>query len=132
LIYFVDLPGYGYAKVSKEEKARWGKVIEEYLYTRKNITDIVLLVDIRHEPTADDKIMYDWIKSYNHNVTILGTKCDKISRGQYDKHKSVIKSALQLDGEDSLILFSSETKYGREQVWELFDQILGIDEPFRA
>lgn len=131
-IYFVDLPGYGYARVSKTEKIRWGKMIEEYLFTRESLVDVVLLVDIRHEPTFDDKLMYDWIKSYNRNVTVVATKCDKISKGQYQKHASVIKKGLQMEGEDKLILFSSETKQGREELWALFDNLICIDEPFKA
>jgi ribosome biogenesis GTP-binding protein YsxC/EngB len=132
LVYFVDLPGYGYAKVSKEEKKNWGKTIEEYLYTRQNLLDVVLIVDIRHEPTEDDKIMYNWIKSYNHKVTVVASKCDKIPRGQYQKQLSMIKKSLQIDETDMLVTFSSETKFGREELWALLDSILGIDEPFRA
>ena len=130
-IYFVDLPGYGYAKVSKDEKARWGKIVEEYLYTRKNLVNVLLLVDIRHEPTEDDKLMYNWIKTYSKGVTVVLTKCDKISRGQYQKHISMIKNSLEVTGEDAVIMYSSETKVGREELWGLFDNILGIDEPFR-
>lgn len=131
-LYFVDLPGYGYAKVSKEEKKNWGKIIEEYLYNRKSIIDVVLLVDIRHEPTGDDKLMYEWIKSYSRNITVVATKVDKISRGQYQKHISVIRKALQMESDNNIIMFSSETKQGREELWSLFDGFLGIDEPFKA
>jgi GTP-binding protein len=121
---FVDLPGYGYAKVSKEEKSRWGKVIEEYLYYRKNLIDVVLLVDIRHEPTGDDKLMYNWIKTYNKNVTVVATKCDKISRGQYAKHISIIKKGLEISDTDILIPFSAVSKSGREELWGFFESIL--------
>ncbi|KPU46043.1 putative GTP-binding protein EngB [Oxobacter pfennigii] len=131
-LYFVDLPGYGYARVSKTEKASWSKIIEDYLYTRNNLFCVVLLVDIRHEPTDDDKIMYDWIKARDKKVVVVATKADKISKGQYQKHISIIKKKLVMDAEDTLILFSSETKYGREELWGLFDNMLGIDEPFRV
>lgn len=132
LVYFVDLPGYGYARVSKEEKKNWGMIIEEYLYTRESLVDVVLLVDIRHEPTEDDRIMYDWIKSNKRNVTVVATKSDKIPRSQYQKQLSTIRRVLNMDDEDKLIQYSSETKFGRDKLWELFDSILGIDEVFKA
>lgn len=125
--YFVDLPGYGYAKVSKEEKKNWGITIEQYLYNRHSLVNVVLLIDIRHEPTEDDKLMYNWIKTYSKDVTIALTKCDKISRGQYLKHTSMIKNSLKITGNDSVILFSSESKQGREELWTLFDNILNIE-----
>jgi GTP-binding protein len=124
ILYFVDLPGYGYAKVSKEEKSKWGKTIEEYLITRKSLVDVVLLVDIRHEPTGDDKLMYNWIKTYNRNVTIVATKCDKISKGQYGKQISIIKKCLEVSDEDILIPFSCDSKIGREELWKFFDGII--------
>lgn len=132
LLYFVDLPGYGYARVSKEEKIRWGAIIEEYLHGRDNLMDVVLLVDIRHEPTEDDKLMYGWIKSYMKNVTVVATKCDKIGKSQYPKQIATIKKCLQMDDDQKVIPFSSQTKYGREELWGLFDSILGIDEPFKV
>jgi GTP-binding protein len=132
VLYFVDLPGYGYAKVSKEEKNKWGSIIEEYLHNRNTLVDVVLLVDIRREPTEDDKIMYRWIKSYNRNVTVVVTKADKISKGQRLRYISSIRKSLEVDSSDELIVFSSVTKDGREKLWGLFDKILGIDEPFKA
>lgn len=132
LLYFVDLPGYGYAKVSKEEKKRWARVIEEYLMMRENLIDVVLLVDIRHEPTSDDRLMYSWIKSNKRNVTVVATKSDKIPRSQYQKQLSIIRKTLALDNEDQLIKFSSQTKQGREELWSLFDAMLNIDEPFKV
>jgi len=132
LVYFVDLPGYGYAQVSKTEKVKWGKTIEEYLHTRENIANITLLVDIRHEPTEDDKLMYSWIKAYKHNIAIVATKADKISRGQYNKHISIIKKSLQLEKDDPIVIFSSQTNLGRNELWALYDSLLGIDEPFKA
>lgn len=126
--YFVDLPGYGYAKVSREEKKKWGKTIEEYLYSRTSLVDIVLLVDIRHDPTADDKLMHDWIKSFNRHVTIAATKSDKISRGQYQKHISAIKKVLEVTEDDKVIPFSSQSKEGRDELWSLFDKLLEVHE----
>lgn len=132
ILYFVDLPGYGYAKTSKSSRDSWGVMIENYLYNRKNVVDVVLLLDIRHEPSSDDILMYNWIKSYNKKVTLAITKCDKISKGQYQKHVSIIRKTLQIQKVDELVLFSSETKEGRVNLWSLFDNILGIDEPFKA
>lgn len=132
LLYFVDLPGYGYAKVSKEEKKSWARIIEEYLMMRENLIDVVLLVDIRHEPTSDDRLMYSWIKSNKRNVTVVATKSDKIPRSQYQKQLSLIRKTLALDNEDQLIKFSSQTKQGREELWSLFDAMLNIDEPFKV
>jgi len=132
MIYFVDLPGYGYAKVSKVEKAKWGGIIEEYLFSRENLVDVVMLVDIRREPTFDDKLMYAWIKSYNRCVTVVVTKADKIPRSQYQKQTSMIKKTLELKEEDTMLIYSAKTKQGRDELWALFDGLLGIDEPFRA
>lgn len=129
MLYFVDLPGYGFAKVSKEEKKRWGGIIEGYLNKRETLISVVLIVDIRHEPTGDDLLMYDWIKSYHRGVTVVASKCDKIARGQYQKQLSVIRKFLNMDSSDTLITYSSETKYGRDELWHIFDGMLGIVEP---
>ena len=94
--YFVDLPGYGYAKVSKSEKDKWGVIMERYLQDRQELCAIFLLVDIRHEPTNDDVMMYEWIKHFGYNCVVIATKADKISRGQYQKHISIIRKKLQL------------------------------------
>lgn len=128
LLYFVDLPGYGYARVSESEKQKWGRMIEDYLNGRDSLMDVVLLVDIRHEPTGDDRLMYNWIKSYNINVTVLGTKCDKISKAQFLKQASLVKSTLGMDSNDRLILFSSESGYGADELWSLFDSMLEAGE----
>lgn len=132
LLYFVDLPGYGYAKVSKEEKKSWARIIEEYLIMRESLIDVVLLVDIRHEPTSDDRLMYSWIKSNKKNVTVVATKSDKIPKSQYQKQLSAIRKTLKMDNDDRLIKFSSQTKQGREELWGLFDAMLNIDEPFKV
>ena len=115
--YFVDLPGYGYAKVSKSEKDKWGVIMERYLQDRPELCAIFLLVDIRHEPTNDDVMMYEWIKHFGYNCVVIATKADKISRGQYQKHMSVIRKKLQLEKEEKIIPISSSKKTGVEDVW---------------
>lgn len=120
-LYFVDLPGYGYARVSKEEKMKWGEIIEEYLFKRSELKLIVLLVDSRHEPTNDDKLMLDWIRSTGHKLVVAATKSDKLSKNQLIKNISMIKKSLMLTGDDILIPFSSSTKEGK-------DELLGIIE----
>ena len=122
-IFFVDLPGYGYAKVAKSEKDKWGQVMERYLQDREELCAIFLLVDIRHEPTADDKMMYDWIKYYGYDCVVVATKADKISRGQYLKHLSVIRKKLQLEKDEKIIPVSSSKKTGIEELWsEIVEQ----------
>lgn len=115
--YLVDLPGYGYAKVSKSERANWGKMIETYLENRRNLYEVMLLVDIRHEPTADDKMMYDWIKHYGYGTIVIATKSDKISRGNYQKHFKVIREKLQMSSTDKIIPVSSLKKEGIDKLW---------------
>lgn len=115
----VDLPGYGYAAVSKSEKQSWGKMIEEYLKYRENLKNVVLLVDIRHAPTADDKLMYEFIKYYREPVIIVATKLDKITRSSVNKNLNVIRQTLGLGANDILIPYSSETHAGREELWEV-------------
>lgn len=114
----VDLPGYGYAAVSKSEKQSWGRMIEDYLKYRENLRNVVLLVDIRHEPTADDKLMYEFIKYYRKSAIVVATKLDKISRPAVNKNLNIIRQKLRLDAGDILIPYSSETHAGREELWE--------------
>ena len=121
---FVDLPGYGYAKVSKTERERWGKLIEGYLEKRENLEKIILLIDIRHEVGKNDKMMYDWIKHYHDEVIVVATKMDKIKRSQVQKQLSVIRKGLGLSGNDKLIAFSSETKQGKEELWKVIEECL--------
>ncbi|NLM04490.1 MAG: YihA family ribosome biogenesis GTP-binding protein [Clostridiales bacterium] len=116
--YFVDLPGYGYAKVSKKERESWGKVIETYLTSRKNLQEVILLVDIRHEPTNDDKIMYDWIKHYGYGKIVIATKSDKISRGKYQKHIKIIREKLEMDKDSKVIPVSSLKREGISESWD--------------
>lgn len=119
---FVDLPGYGYAKVSKGEREKWGKLIEGYLQNREQLKKIILLIDIRHEVGKNDKMMYDWIKHYHNQVIVVATKMDKIKRSQVQKHLSVIRKGLELTAEDKLIAFSSETKQGKEELWAIIEE----------
>ncbi len=115
--YFVDLPGYGYARVAKSEKQKWGGIMERYLEDRDVLCSIFLLVDIRHEPTEDDKLMYEWLKHYGYNCAVVATKSDKISRGQYQKHISIIRRKLQMAAEEKVIPVSSLKKTGVEELW---------------
>ena len=115
---FVDVPGYGYAKVSKTERAKWGKMIEEYLTSRDNLRAVVSLVDLRHDPSADDVQMYDFLKYYEIPVIVVATKADKIPRGKWNKHESAIKKKLQFEANDRFIIFSSETRQGYDQAWD--------------
>ena len=123
-LYFVDLPGYGFANVSKEMKASWGKMIEDYLNTRKQLKNVVLLLDIRHDPTEDDKNMYEWIEYNGFEPVIIATKLDKINRSQVQKHLKMLRTGLGLKKETILIPFSSETKQGKEEVWNIIDSYL--------
>ncbi len=115
---FVDVPGYGYAKVSKTERAKWGKMIEEYLTSRDNLRAVVSLVDLRHDPSADDVQMYEFLKYYEIPVIVVATKADKIPRGKWNKHESAIKKKLQFEANDRFIIFSSETRQGYDQAWD--------------
>lgn len=124
LMYFVDLPGYGYAAVSKSEKEKWGHMIERYLTERKQLKLVVLLVDSRHEPTKDDKLMYTWMKSTGLPLMVIATKSDKLSKNQVSKNIRIIKEELGMSKEDMLITFSSETRVGKDEVWEIIDNII--------
>ena len=115
--FFVDLPGYGYAKISKSEKEKWGAIMERYLKDRKELCAIFLLVDIRHEPSKDDVMMYEWIKYFGYDCVVIATKADKISRGQYQKHISIIRKKLNLEKDEKVIPLSSLKKNGVEDVW---------------
>jgi GTP-binding protein len=123
-LHFVDVPGYGYAKVSKTERAKWGKMIETYLTERKQLKAVVLLIDLRHPPTQDDIQMYQFLKYYELPIIVVGTKADKIPRGKWNKHESIVKKALKFDREDNFILFSSTTKEGKEAAWQAIEEYL--------
>lgn len=120
-MYLVDLPGYGYAKVSESEKAKWGKMIERYLHNSKQLQAVFLLIDIRHEPSANDKMMYNWIVEMGYNPIIIATKLDKLKRSQIDKHVKMIKQGLNLVPGTIVIPFSAETKQGRDEIWNLVE-----------
>lgn len=124
--YLVDLPGYGYAKVSKAEKDSWGKIMETYLNTRTSLLEVILLVDIRHEPTKDDKMMYDWIKHFGFGSIVVATKSDKIPRGQQHKHLKIIREKLNMSKNDKLIPISSLKKEGIDPLWEAIKNIFAI------
>ena len=124
MVHFVDLPGYGYAKASKVEIEKWGKIIEEYLLERKQLKSIILLIDIRHSPGANDKMMYDWLKYYGYKIIIVATKSDKLKKSQINKHISIISESLSLDENDLLLSFSSQTKDGREKLWNIIKNIV--------
>lgn len=115
--YFVDLPGYGYARISKTEKEKWGDIMQLYLEERGPLCSILLLVDVRHEPSEEDKHMYDWIKFFGYNCIVVATKADKISKGQYQKHEKIIREKLGVYPEDKVILTSSAKKTGIEKLW---------------
>ena len=123
-LHFVDVPGYGYAKVSKTERAKWGNMIETYITEREQLQAVVSLVDMRHDPTADDIQMYEFLKYYNIPVIVVATKCDKIKKNQWNKHESAIKKKLNFDPSDDFIVFSSETKEGKEKAWEAIEKYL--------
>ncbi|MCR5302510.1 MAG: ribosome biogenesis GTP-binding protein YihA/YsxC [Lachnospiraceae bacterium] len=121
-LYFVDLPGYGYAKASKTEVEKWGKMIEKYLRTSKQLKCIFLLIDIRHEPGANDKMMYDWVCAAGFTPVIIATKLDKIKRSQIDKQIKLIRTTLNTDA--VIVPFSATSKQGRQEIYEIIDKIL--------
>lgn len=123
-IYFVDLPGYGYAKANEHVKAQWGKMIEDYLHQSKQLKAVFLLIDIRHEPSNNDVIMYDWICNNGYHPIIIATKLDKINRSQIQKQVKLIRTTLGADKETIIIPFSATTKQGREEIYELIDTII--------
>lgn len=118
-LYYVDLPGYGYAKVALEVKAKWGKMIENYLHNSPMLKCVFLLIDIRHEPSVNDKTMYDWIVFQGYQPVIIATKLDKIKRSQIQKQIKIVRTGLGIGSEVTVIPFSAETKQGRDEIWEL-------------
>ena len=120
--YLVDLPGYGYAKVSEQEKQKWGQMVERYLHGSKQLRAVFLLIDIRHDPSANDKMMYDWILAQGYRPIIIATKLDKIKRNNKDKQLKAVRQGLGLPGGATVIPFSSVTKQGRDEVWELAEK----------
>ena len=127
-LYLVDLPGYGYAKVSEQEKKKWGQMIERYLHQSKQLRAVFLLIDIRHAPSANDKMMYDWILSQGYHPIIIATKLDKLKRSQVQKQVKVVRQGLGLSKDSILIPFSAVTKQGRDEIWDLAEEICGLKE----
>ena len=123
-LYFVDLPGYGYAKVSRQEKEKWGKMIEKYLHQSKVLKAVFLLVDIRHDPSANDKQMYDWILSNGFHPIVIATKADKINRSQIQKQIKAVRQGLAVDKDTIVIPFSAQTKLGRDEIYALIDGMM--------
>jgi GTP-binding protein len=124
ILHFVDVPGYGYAKVSKTEREAWGKMIETYITTREQLKAVVLIVDLRHPPSVDDKMMYEFLKHYEIPCVVIATKADKIPKGKWQKHLKITKETLDLDKNDHIVLFSSETGEGKEQAWSILESYM--------
>ncbi|WKA52422.1 ribosome biogenesis GTP-binding protein YihA/YsxC [Planococcus liqunii] len=116
-LFYVDVPGYGYAKVSKSEREAWGKMIERYITGREELRAVIQIVDLRHAPSRDDIAMYDFMKHFDIPCIIIATKADKIPKGKWEKHKKVVRQTLEMDKNDPLIVFSSETGLGKEAAW---------------
>ena len=123
-LYFVDLPGYGYAKANEKVKAQWGKMVENYLHKSKKLRRVFLLVDIRHETTENDKLMYRWIVESGYEPVIIATKLDKIKRSQVQKQTTLIRSALKAGGETLILPFSALNRQGREEIYQVLDALL--------
>ena len=121
-LFFVDLPGYGYARAAKSEIEKWGRMIEDYLLKREQLRSIILLIDIRHEPGENDKMMYDWLKHYGYKIIIAATKSDKLKRSQIQKHLSMLTKGLNMEKGDILIPFSSEDGTGKEELWKIIEE----------
>ena len=124
---FVDLPGYGYAIVSKEEKKRWAKMIETYLSKREQLNQVILLVDSRHKPTEDDVTMINFIRNYCDRAVVIATKCDKISKKQLEENLHTIIDTLKLSGDDIIIPFSTVKSIGVEEFWCYVSEVLGVE-----
>lgn len=123
-LYFVDLPGYGYAKANEAVKAQWGKMVERYLHKSKQLKQVFLLVDIRHAPSENDRTMYDWITRSGYQPVIIATKLDKIKRSQVQGQLKQIRGVLGMGGGDAVIPFSAETKQGRDEIYGILDAVL--------
>lgn len=123
-LYFVDLPGYGYAKANESVRAQWGKMVEDYLYRSRQLKQIFLLVDIRHDPSANDRTMYDWICRSGRKPVVVATKLDKIKRSQIRKQVEAVRTALGAGAETTVIPFSAVTRQGKEELYEIIDRVL--------
>lgn len=132
VFYCVDLPGYGYAKISEEMKAKWGAMVERYLKRSRQLKQVFLLIDIRHEPSANDRNMFEWIIYNGYRPVIIATKLDKINRSQIQKHVKMLRAGLGMKKEDILIPFSAETKQGLKEVWDIVDGFVLPDDSSQA
>uniref|UniRef100_A0A7U4DJZ3 Probable GTP-binding protein EngB n=1 Tax=Geobacillus sp. (strain Y4.1MC1) TaxID=581103 RepID=A0A7U4DJZ3_GEOS0 len=121
-LYFVDVPGYGFAKVSKKEREAWGKMMGTYFTTREQLRAVVLIVDLRHPPTKDDVMMYEFLKHYEIPAIIVATKADKVPKGKWQKHQKVVRETLNIADGDELIVFSAETGQGKEEAWAALER----------
>jgi GTP-binding protein len=129
MLYFVDFPGYGYAKVSKTQREAWGKMIERYLLERDTLQLVMQIIDVRHPPSKDDQLMYEWLSHFDLRRIVIATKADKIPKSKWAKHLKVVKETLQMKPQDDLVLFSSDTGLGKEELW---DKLLEWVEPPEA
>ncbi|WP_058302240.1 ribosome biogenesis GTP-binding protein YihA/YsxC [Gorillibacterium timonense] len=120
--YFVDVPGYGYAKVSRTERAAWGRFIERYLTDREPLRKVMLIIDVRHPPSKDDQAMYDWLRHNGLPIAVIATKADKIPRSQWQKNIKIVRETLGMPKGDPVILFSAETGQGLDELWQLLDE----------
>ncbi|MFF2092032.1 ribosome biogenesis GTP-binding protein YihA/YsxC [Paenibacillus sp. NPDC058174] len=125
MVYFVDFPGYGYAKVSKTQREQFGQMIETYIRDREQLKLQLLIIDIRHAPSKDDVLMYHWLKHFNIPTCIVATKADKIPKSKWDKHLKVIRETLEVDPRDRFVKFSSETGLGRDELWAVITEATG-------
>ena len=132
VMYLVDLPGYGYAKVAESEKKKWGQMIENYLHTSKKLKAVFLLIDIRHEPSENDQMMYEWMEHQGFAPIIIATKADKLKRGQVVRHVQMIREVLGVEEDTIVIPFSAETKQGREEIWDLVESLVEMPEDPKA
>ncbi|EHV0742759.1 YihA family ribosome biogenesis GTP-binding protein [Listeria monocytogenes] len=121
-LFFVDVPGYGFAKVSKTEREKWGVMIETYITSREQLRGVIQIVDLRHKPTEDDRMMYEFLKYYDIPVTVVATKADKIPRSKWQKNAKIVRETLDFDPDDKFVLFSSETKMGKDEAWQFIKE----------
>ncbi|MBC1367474.1 YihA family ribosome biogenesis GTP-binding protein [Listeria innocua] len=121
-LFFVDVPGYGFAKVSKTEREKWGVMIETYITSREQLRGVIQIVDLRHKPTEDDRMMYEFLKYYDIPVIVVATKADKIPRSKWQKNAKIVRETLDFDPDDKFVLFSSETKIGKDEAWQFIKE----------
>ncbi|EDH0745505.1 YihA family ribosome biogenesis GTP-binding protein [Listeria monocytogenes] len=121
-LFFVDVPGYGFAKVSKTEREKWGVMIETYITSREQLRGVIQIVDLRHKPTEDDRMMYEFLKYYDIPVIVIATKVDKIPRSKWQKNAKIVRETLDFDPDDKFVLFSSETKMGKDEAWQFIKE----------